>query len=192
MHIIDCSGMLCPQPVINTKKYFDSIESGSAEVIVDNEVSKSNVKKFADSKGYISSVSEKEGKFHIEITKGEGITCEPMSFNETLTIVITSSKLGEGDDQLGETLMKSYIFALSEGDITPTNIIFMNSGVKLTVEGSNCLEGLNKLLDKGSRIMSCGTCLDFYGLKEKLVIGDISNMYTIVEEMNKSTKTINI
>ncbi len=192
MHIIDCRGMLCPQPVINTKKFFDTIENGSAEVIVDNEVSKNNVMKFASSKGFSSSIIEKEGHYHIEILKDDSLKCTPMSFNDSLTIVITSDKLGEGSHDLGVTLMKSYIFALSENGVGPENIIFMNSGVKLTVEGSNCLESLNKLKDKGSKIMSCGTCLDFYGLKDKLLIGDISNMYSIVEEMNKAAKTIKI
>lgn len=192
MHIIDCRGMLCPQPVINTKKYFDSIENGNAEVIVDNEVSKNNVMKFASSQGFSSSVKEVEGNYHIEIVKDNSVKCTPMNFDDTLTIVITSDKLGEGAEELGVTLMKSYIFALSENDVVPENIIFMNAGVKLTVEGSNCLESLNKLKDKGSKIMSCGTCLDFYGLKDKLVIGDISNMYSIVEEMNKAAKTIKI
>lgn len=192
MHIIDCRGLLCPQPVINTKKYFDTLDNGSAEVIVDNEVSKNNVMKFAASKGFSSSVLEKDGNYHIKIVKDDSIKCEPMSFDDSLTIVITSDKLGEGEDDLGITLMKSYIFALSENDVVPENIIFMNAGVKLAVEGSNCLEGLNKLKDKGSKITSCGTCLDFYGLKDKLVIGDISNMYSIVDEMNKAAKTIKI
>ena len=88
--------------------------------------------------------------------------------------------------------MKSYLFALSESSNLPTNLVFLNGGVKLVVEESPCLESIEKLSKEGVNILSCGTCLDFYGLKEKLAIGDITNMYTIVELMNKSQNTIKL
>lgn len=192
MNIIDCKGLKCPQPVINTKKYFDSIEDGEAVVIVDNEVSKNNVVKFATSNGYKNSVKEENSLYHITINKEACEACGEMNFEEKLSILIGSNKFGEGDDTLGETLMKSYLFALSESDKLPTHIMLVNGGVKLGVESSDVLESLFKLKERGVEILSCGTCLDFYGLKEKLAIGEITNMYTIVEIMNKSTNTINL
>lgn len=189
---IDCKGLKCPQPVINTKKYFDAIEEGEATVIVDNEVSKNNVVKFAESNGFSSSVEEKDNLYYIVVTKGS-CSCKPMSFDtKKLTIVISTDKMGLGDDKLGATLMKSYLYALSESDNLPSDLLFLNAGVKLTVEGSDSLDSIKKLAEKGVNILSCGTCLDFYDLKEKLAVGEITNMYTIVEKMNSSDNTIKL
>lgn len=88
--------------------------------------------------------------------------------------------------------MKSYLYALSESSNLPTDLIFLNGGVMLTTEGSECIESIKLLSDKGVNILNCGTCLDFYGLKEKLLIGEVSNMYTIVEKMNGADLTIKI
>lgn len=193
MDILDCRGLKCPQPVINTKRYFDGKSEGEAEVIVDNLVAKDNVSKFAASIGAATTVSEKEGIYHL-IIKKECEACKAMDFTEkkTLTIVVSNNELGLGDPKLGATLMKAYLFALSEADVVPDNLLFLNAGVKLTAEGSESLPVLEALKSKGTAIMSCGTCLDFYGLKEKLVIGEITNMYTIVEKMNNSDKTIKL
>lgn len=193
MDIIDCRGLKCPQPVINTKRYFDGKSEGEAEVIVDNVVAKDNVSKFAVSIGATAAVTENEGNFHITIKKACE-SCKAMDFSEkkTLTIVVSNNELGLGDSKLGTILMKSYMFALSEADVVPDNLIFLNGGVKLTVEGSECLGVLDTLKNKGTNIMSCGTCLDFYGIKDKLAVGEITNMYTIVEKMNSSDKTIKL
>lgn len=191
MHIIDCKNLKCPQPVINTKRYFDSIEQGNALVIVDNEVAKNNISKFSESNGFSVDVTEEAGIYKIKITKNN-CGCEAMNFDRKLAIMITNDKLGQGDDTLGTTLMKSYLFALSESDNLPKDLVFLNAGVKLTSEGSECMESLKRLKDKGVNILSCGTCLDFYGLKEKLLIGEISNMYTIVEIMNNADNTIKL
>lgn len=190
-HLLDCKGLKCPQPVINTKKYFDSIESGEAQVIVDNEVAKNNIVKFSQSNGFKNSVEERDGLYYINITKSSG--CEVMELdNNNLVILVSSDKLGSGDDKLGAMLMKSYLYALSESNKLPTDILFLNSGVKLTVEGSDSLQSINKLKERGVNILSCGTCLDFYEIKDKLAIGEITNMYTIVETMNSATNTIKL
>lgn len=191
LHTIDCKGLKCPQPVINTKKYFDSIEEGQALIIVDNEIAKNNISKLAESNGFKHEVKEENGLYNITITK-ENCGCEVMDFGKKMVIVVGTDKLGQGDDTLGANLMKSYMYALSENDNIPTDIIFLNGGVKLTSEGSGCMESLEKLKERGVNILSCGTCLDFYGLKEKLLIGEISNMYTIVELMNKAENTIKL
>lgn len=191
MKIIDCKGLKCPAPVINTKKYFDTVEKGQAKVIVDNEVAKNNICKLADSNGFTYEVLENGEFFDITVTK-ENCGCEIMNFDKETAIIISSDKLGGGDDKLGETLMKSYLFALSESSELPTNLVFLNGGVKLVIEGSPCLESIEKISKEGVNILSCGTCLDFYGLKEKLAIGEITNMYTIVEIMNKAQNTIKL
>lgn len=194
--IIDCKGLNCPLPVVNTKKYFDTIKSGVATTIVDNEIAKNNVVKFAENANLQVNVSEKDSLYHVTITKGEGPlenfkNEESFEKNEKFTIVVSSDKLGDGDEALGEALMKSYLFALSEADIIPNNLIFLNSGVKLVVEGSLVLESIDKLKERGVSIYSCGLCLDFYKIKDKVQVGEITNMYAIIEMMN-SSKTIKL
>lgn len=189
--IIDCTGLKCPQPVINTKKHFDSLVEGSATIIVDNEVANSNISKFAASNGFESTSEQKDGLYYISITKSS-CSCKPMNFNKNLVILISNDKLGEGSNELGAALMKSYLYALSESDMLPSDILFLNGGVKLTVEGSDSLVSIKALSDKGVTILSCGTCLDFFNLKEKLAIGEITNMYTIVEKLNSAENTIKL
>lgn len=194
---IDCRGLNCPIPVVNTKKYFDALESGIGVTVVDNEVAKNNVVKFAQGNGFEYEIEEREGNiYYITITKGE-VTVEELNLKnskekeETFTIVVGSDKLGNGDDELGTALIKSYLFALSEAEVIPTNLVFLNAGVKLVVEGALTIDSLKRLVERGVNVQSCGLCLDFYGLKENLAVGEISNMYAIIEMMNKG-KTIKL
>lgn len=192
MNILDCKGLKCPQPVINTKKHFDTIVTGEAEVIVDNEVAKNNISKFCQSNNFKFEIVEKEGLYHIKINK-ENSEDRVMDLKEdTLVILVSSDKLGSGDDTLGATLMKSYLYALSESDKLPKDLLFINSGVKLVVENSEVLDSIRKLKERGVNIASCGVCLDFYMIKEKIAIGEITNMYTIIEKMNTASNTIKL
>jgi selenium metabolism protein YedF len=192
-NIIDCKGLQCPLPVVKTKKYFDSIESGEGTIIVDNLVAKNNVVKLAQGSGNSSIVEEKDGLYFIKITKEKcEVLNEQIKENKKFTLVVSSDKLGMGDDKLGEMLMKSYIFALSEADTVPDDLLFINGGVNLTIETSSVLDSLKKLVERGSNVLVCGACLDFYNVKDKLSIGEITNMYTIVELMNTADKTIKI
>jgi selenium metabolism protein YedF len=190
---IDCKGLQCPMPVVKTKKYFDSIESGEGTIIVDNLVAKNNVVKLAEGSGYKSIVEEKEELYFIKVTKEK---CEAVSEEvkeeKKFTLLVSTDKLGLGDDKLGDMLMKSYIFALSEADLIPNDLLFINGGVKLTIEDSPVLDSLKKLISRGTNILVCGTCLDFFNLKDKLSIGEITNMYTIVELMNNADNTIKL
>lgn len=182
MKIIDCIGLTCPKPVIETKKYFESIEGGEAVIIVDNEIANTNITRFAENSGFTVNSVEEEGVFKLTIIKeSENNSCNR---KDIFSIIITTDKLGEGSEELGKVLMKSYMYALSEATEIPEEIVFLNSGVKLVTEGSEVFDSIKELEDKGTKIISCGTCLDFYGLKDKLLTGEISNMYAIVEIMN--------
>lgn len=193
MKIIDCKGLACPKPVILTKKELEAMAEGELEVIVDNTAAKENVSRFAKSQGYEYNVNEKDGLYHIIINKKGAKSCEVMDINDkNLIIMITSDKFGTGDDKLGNALMKSYLYALTENSIKPEKMFFINSGVKLTSEGTEVIESLKTLENLGVEIFSCGTCLDFYGLKEKLLIGEVTNMYSIVESTNEASNTIKI
>lgn len=197
MEIIDCNGLACPMPVIKTKKYFDLEESKEALVIVDNEVAKNNILRLAKGINLNSSYIEENGIYKIQLSKGlieKAIEDNNNIENEKsgLSILVASNLLGNGDEKLGETLMKVYINTLAETDVLPENLMFLNSGVKLTCEGSDVLDSLNTLKNKGVNIISCGACLDFYNLKENLKVGEIGNMYQIIEIMNTSNNTIKL
>ena len=193
MKTIDCRGMKCPKPVIMTKKEIESMDDTILEVIVDNDAAKENVSKYAKSIGLDSSIEEKDGFFYVKINKEASSCCKEINFNKNQpVIIITSDKFGTGDDKLGSALMKSYLYALGESDVKPKSLLFLNGGVKLTTEGSDVIESLKSLEGAGVEIMSCGTCLDFYNLKDKLVVGTVTNMYTIVEKMNGASNTIKI
>lgn len=195
---VDARGQLCPKPVIMTKKELDNLQSGVVTTIVDNEVAKDNVSKLAASYGYSFIIDKnKDNEYYIHITKG-GIgeeetpnTCIPDTFKD-LTIAIGSDKMGVGGDELGKILIKSFIYTVKETAPWPATIVFFNSGVYLTCEGSQVLEDLKALASEGVEILSCGTCLDYYNIKDKLQVGEIGNMYTIYEKMRNANNTINI
>ncbi len=195
---VDARGQLCPKPVIMTKKELDNLQSGVVTTIVDNEVAKDNVSKLAASYGYSFIIDKnKDNEYYIHITKG-GIAeeetpniCIPDTFKD-LTIAIGSDKMGVGGDELGKILIKSFIYTVRETAPWPATIVLFNSGVYLTCEGSEVLEDLKVLASEGVEILSCGTCLDYYNIKDKLQVGEIGNMYTIYEKMRNANNTINI
>jgi len=191
---IDARGLGCPVPVIKTKKALDSIASGNVLTIVDNETAKENVTKLVKSLNFEFHVVEDKGEYYIDITKGEGteVTVKDTGDFFDSVVLVGSDKFGEGDPDLGEILIKGYFYTLSELDVVPKAIVFLNSGVKLTTEGSKVVKDLKILESKGVEILSCGTCLDFYDLTSKLEVGGVSNMYTIVEHLNNSKKVIKL
>lgn len=191
MEQIDCRGMQCPKPVILTKKALDAMKEGSVEVIVDNVTAKENVSKLAGGYGYKFEIKEHDGLYNVTINKtSDGSIKEKQ--HKKLVILVGSDKLGSGDDELGTALMKSYLYALTENDIKPEAVMFVNSGAKLTVDGSDVLETIKSLECQGVEILTCGMCLDFYKIKDKLKVGSVSNMYAIVEKLNSAENTIKL
>lgn len=191
---LDARGLACPQPVVITKKALEEIEKGKVIVIVDSEVARDNLVKLAKSLDCFVNVEESNGDYHINILKGEAVGLSKMvqETNGDFIILVTSQYMGKGSDELGGILMKGFFYALSESYNLPQAVIFMNSGVKLAVEGTEILESLSALESKGVEILSCGTCLDYFNLKDKLVKGGVTNMYTIVERLNEAKKVITI
>lgn len=193
---VDARGQACPKPVIMTKKELDNINEGVITTIVDNEVAKENVSKLAKSAGYDYQVDKKsDNEYYIHITKGEvseeANVCIPDTFKD-LTIAFSSNTMGKGSEELGKILMKSFIYTLTEATPFPSTLVFYNGGVHLTCEGSEVLEDLKKLEAEGVEIISCGTCLDYFEIKDKLKVGEISNMYTIYEKLKNPMNTITI
>lgn len=187
---VDGRGLACPKPVILTKKELDSIEEGVVSTIVDNEVAKENVSKLAQSLGYDFQVkqSEDESYYYIDIYKGQVELDGEVDKDKDLkdmVIAITADTMGKGNEKLGKILIKSFVYTVSETPPYPKTMVFYNGGVRLTCQGSPVLDDLIRLEDKGVEIISCGTCLDFLELKDKLKVGSISNMYTIYEKLRE-------
>ena len=190
---VDARGLNCPQPVILTKKALDEMEEGKVVTIVSSETARENVKKLADSMTCSVDVQEVGGDYYISIFKEKGLEgpgFEDAAEKNGLIIVIGTDTLGTGDGTLGRILMKAYLKTLAEVCPLPETIIFLNSGVNLSVEGSEVLETLRALEGMGIELLSCGTCLDYYKVKDKLAVGHVSNMYTIAEKMNNGVNTL--
>ena len=196
----DARGMACPLPVVNAKKESEEMTNGGTlTVLVDNEIAVQNLTKFGNSKGFTVSSEKKADKdfavtFQIPengaapATAAESAapTCAPDSKKHGLIAVLSANTMGNGEEQLGKLLMKSFIFALTKQDQLPETILCYNSGAYLTCEGSDSLEDLKSLEAEGVKILTCGTCLDFYNLKEKLAVGGVTNMYEIIEIMENA------
>lgn len=191
---IDARGLSCPKPVIETKKILDQLKGGSVTTIVDNKIAVENVSKLAKSLDCEVNVEEIEGNYYINIFKGiESREISPENkVKKDMAILIGTDTMGEGSKELGQVLMKGFLYTLTEDKPYPKSILFINSGVKLTTEGSEVIEYLRTLEGEGVDVLSCGTCLDYYNLKNKLMVGGVSNMYTIVEKITKVKNTVRI
>lgn len=194
MSVIDCRGLACPQPVIMTKQALDRIREGELIVIVDNTVSCNNVERFAQSQGCSVEIKEEGKNFHLHIQKAESSrpaeSPEEEKKVQKVVVYINSHLMGIGEEALGTILMRSFLRTLLDLETKPSRLILVNAGVRLSSEGSEVLETLQALSDKGVEILSCGTCLDFYGLKEKLKVGKISNMYDIAQSLLEADRLV--
>lgn len=191
----------CPIPVVKTKQAIASLNGpGQVEVLVDNEIAVQNLTKMAGQKGYaVTSRKEGEGRFAVTLTVGDAAPapeaeepeiCQPDARAGALVVAVTSDAMGSGDDQLGRTLMKGFLYALTQQETLPQTILFYNGGARLTCEGSPALEDLRSLEAQGVRILTCGTCLNFYGLGEQLQVGGVTNMYDIVEILTTAGRVV--
>lgn len=194
-HEVDARGMQCPKPVIETKKAIETIGQGTITTIVDNEIAKENVSKLAKSLNYDVDVQEINGDYYVNINKEvleNDFMPKSRVSTKDLVIVIGKDSMGDGSEELGKVLIKGYFYTLTELKPYPKAILFINGGVRLTTEGSEVIDHIRTLESEGVEILSCGTCLDYFNLKNKLMVGGVSNMYTIVETMNEAKNTIRI
>lgn len=198
--LIDAKGQQCPKPVIMTKKAMDEAPSGTVLLVqVDNEVAVKNLQKLAASQNAEYAANQTEDgcyEVRITVTGGQNSTsAEPAGQKgaapqDNTVIVISSDKMGEGDEALGRTLMKGFIYALTQLSLPPKAVLLYNSGARLSCEGSDSVEDLKTLEQAGTEVMTCGTCLNHYGLQDKLAVGAVTNMYTIVETQAGASKII--
>ena len=195
--IIDAKGKPCPMPVIMAKKEVDAGNT-SFGIEVDNAIAIENLKKLANNCGLQISVEGKDGIFKATFTDG-CVECQDilnkLEGKKELgdwCIFVGNNIIGNGDEELGVSLMKMFFYTLVESDDLPKHILFMNNGVKVPTLSKQAAEHLKELEEKGVQVMSCGACLNYYGLEEQLLAGKISNMYEITEVMKKASKVMTI
>ena len=199
--IVDAVGDQCPIPVVKaTRALRELTEPGTLEVRVDNEIAVQNLTRMAAG-NHLQVRSEKKGERLFVVTlevaapvgdapaEEPALSCAPDARGD-LVVAVDSEIMGRGSDELGKLLMKSFLFAVTQLPQLPKTMLFYNGGAKLTVEGSESLEDLKGLEAQGVEILTCGTCLNFYGLADKVAVGGVTNMYSIVETLAGAGKVI--
>jgi selenium metabolism protein YedF len=199
---VDALGDVCPVPVVKANKAMAVLtEPTIVEIHVDNETSVQNLTRLGNTKGLDPKSEKVEDKHYIVrytvkdpagLRQSGGVPeeCPVEDARGNVVVSISSDKMGSGDDKLGDILMKSFFFALSQQDKLPKTILFYNGGAKLTIEGSPVLEDIKSMDAQGVEILTCGTCLDYYGIKDNLAVGGVTNMYSIVEYLENASKVV--
>jgi len=200
---VDARGEACPIPVVKAIRALGEMtEPGTLEVHVDNEIAVQNVMRMASGKNLVP-VSQKVEENHFVIrmdvaapvavtdaaVKAAEESCAPDA-RGNIVVAVDTDVMGRGSDELGKALMKSFIYALSQQEKLPATILFYNGGAHLTTEGSASVEDIKSMEAQGVEILTCGTCLNFYGLTDKLQVGGVTNMYSIVEKLSGAAKVI--
>lgn len=195
--IINATGLACPQPVVLAKEAIEKNEK--VKVIVDNETALENVTRMGTKLGCDVAAEEKTGGvFEITLTRKAGslltdvsVLCDTSpSAAGPFVIVCAEDKMGRGNDELGSVLIRAFMHTIAGQAQKPDIMIFYNTGVKLTLEGSQTLEDLKALMAAGVEILVCGTCLNYFEVKDKLGVGVVSNMYDIVETMSRAGRLL--
>ena len=192
---VNAMGDACPLPVVKAKNAIKELGgAGTVEVKVDNEIAVQNLGKMAQQKGYgFRSEKVSDGEYTVTLEVGEAAAatgvedipevCAVPAGKKTVVVAVNSARMGTGNDELRAVLIKGFLFALTQQDELPSAILFYNGGATLTTEGSASLEDLKNLAAQGVEILTCGTCLNYYGLTDKLAVGEVTNMYSIVEKL---------
>ncbi|MEW6530970.1 MAG: sulfurtransferase-like selenium metabolism protein YedF [Thermodesulfobacteriota bacterium] len=202
-YTVDARGLACPQPVLETKRALEEELGSLFRVLVDNPTSRENVSRFARNQGCRVEVQERgSNEFEIVIERGQGsvglseqeelLPCARSETAETPrnVVYITDHRIGRGDDELGQKLMRGFLRTWIDSEPLPWRMIFLNSGVYLTTVDDEATEALAMLHERGVDILSCGTCLQHFGFQDKLQVGRVTSMYEVIESMNAATKII--
>ena len=195
-NIVDARGMACPIPVVKANQVLAQMTEGILEVHVDNTVAVENLKRMALQKGLPVKTEQPEDSHYVVTIPVTGavdtvmpeLTCTDCAGNTV--VAVDTDSMGRGNDELGAVLIKGFLFAVSRLETLPKTVLFYNGGAKLTTEGSASLEDLRLMEQQGVEILTCGTCLNYYGLTDQLAVGSVTDMYTIVERLNRAEKVI--
>lgn len=198
---VNALGDACPIPVVKTIKALAALGgAGTIETLVDNEVAVENLKRLASEKGCGVSVEKAaEKEWHVTFDVPEGLSVDAgeaddaqclVPAKKNLVIQVSSDAMGAGSDELGRNLMKAFIYAVTQQDELPATMLFYNGGAHLTCEGSPVLDDLKALAEQGVEILTCGTCLNHYGIADKLAVGEVTNMYVICQKLEQASNIV--
>ena len=200
MKTVDAQGKMCPMPLIMTKKALSEIsENETLEILIDNETSVKNVSRFLEEHNMGVAIEKQGNVFRLRVnktgiipeeTRAEDFCETPMPVSSDYVIAVQKNKLGQGSDELGELLIKGFINTLPEIDNKPETLVFLNSGIFLALKGSPVIDSLSRLENEGTKILVCGTCLDYYQKKGELGVGIVSNMYDILNVLSHAAKVL--
>lgn len=200
-HHVDARGKQCPIPVVETKKVLATMNTGDSVVVsVDNPIAVQNLLKMASQK-HLAAQTETlaPDHYHVILALTEDSLSATQAQSETVCIpdarqntvvVLSSDEMGSGDSVLGKALMKAFVYALTEQDQLPSTILLYNGGAKLSIEGAATLADLQLLESQGVEVLTCGTCLNHYGIADQLAVGNVTNMYTIAEKLMQAGKVV--
>ena len=198
---VNAVGEECPIPVVKATKALGAMkEAGTLEILVNNDVAVQNLRRMAAGYHLSMRVEERENSVSAVVMDVTG-PISPIALETTgdlcglpsdrsFVVAVDTDVMGRGSEELGKTLMKGFLFAVSQLPSLPKTVLFYNGGAHLTCRGSASLEDIKALADKGVDIRTCGTCLNYYGLTDKLEVGSVTNMYEIVETLAQAGKVV--
>ncbi|MBW1807441.1 MAG: sulfurtransferase-like selenium metabolism protein YedF [Deltaproteobacteria bacterium] len=198
---LDMRGRTCPEPVVETGKALSDNDIVKLIIIVDNDAAVENVQRMVTSKGWSSTVEKKsDDEFIVKALRGasqlstasedECIVCQAPESRPWVAILIASSCFGRGDDELGRKLMGGFVKTIKQLDPVPECIIFINSGVKLVIQGSEVVDVLKELSESGVQILACGTCLEHFKIMDEIAVGNVSNMLEIASTLVSADRIV--
>lgn len=197
--LVNAMGDACPIPVVKANQALKEMtEPGVLEILVDNEVAVQNLTRMGAGKGYAVQAEKRgEAAYSVRVLvntpPAQEAAAAPVCVPDargSLVVAVGSGVMGQGNDELGALLMKSFLFAVGQLPQLPQTMLFYNGGAKLTVNGSASLEDLKNLEAQGVEILTCGTCLNYYGLTDQLAVGGVTNMYSIVEKLAGASQVL--
>lgn len=188
--------MACPLPVVQAKKALERAADEVVRVLVDNEIAVQNLTKLAQQKQRaVGDGKTEDGNFFVDILPGQQKEEQSQPDAEQpmrgkTVVVLSSDAMGSGDEELGRALMKGFVFALTQMDTAPDTVLLYNGGARLSSEVLETIADLQKLEQAGCEVLTCGTCLNFYGLTDRLAVGSVTNMYVICETLSRAGKVV--
>ncbi|MBN2126277.1 MAG: sulfurtransferase-like selenium metabolism protein YedF [Deltaproteobacteria bacterium] len=195
---LDCRGLACPAPVLQTKQLIEKDHPDVIRVTVDNKAARENVSRFLGTRNYAVSLEEEGGNFHV-IGALEEDTARNIPVGETqheekkkIMVMVPNNRMGHGDDELGAKLVVNFLKTLKEMGNELWRLVFVNNGVKLCIEGAEVLPVIRELEQEGVTILVCGTCLTHFDLLDRKQVGETTNMLDIVTAMQLADKVISI
>ncbi len=202
METLDCRGQACPAPVLATRDHIDRTGQTEFSIRVDNDAAVQNVSRFLAGQGFssetrgqapdITIIAQRTGPPAAAGPDPADLTCAAPAAGRRIMVLVSADRLGRGDDDLGRGLVKNFLLTLKEMVPELSRLVFINSGVKLTLDGSASLEDIQDLERAGVTVLVCGTCLNHFGVLDQKRVGETTNMLDIVTSMQLADKVISI